>query len=94
MNKGNALVNLGQLPAAIACHEEAIGLYRQLVETEGRPELANAQPFLQSASQSDLFQREYVNFIARLRKLSPDEQERLYVALGERAAEVRKLIEE
>jgi tetratricopeptide (TPR) repeat protein len=41
MNKGNALSDLGRLSEAIDCYDEAIEIYRRLVEVEGRVELAN-----------------------------------------------------
>jgi tetratricopeptide (TPR) repeat protein len=41
MNKGVALRNLGRLEEAIHCYKEAIGIYRRLVEVEGRVELEN-----------------------------------------------------
>jgi tetratricopeptide (TPR) repeat protein len=41
MNKGTALRDLGRLEEAIDYYDEAIGIYRRLVEVEGRVELAN-----------------------------------------------------
>jgi tetratricopeptide (TPR) repeat protein len=41
MNKGNALLLLGHHKEAIDCYDEAIGIYRRLVEVEGRMELEN-----------------------------------------------------
>jgi tetratricopeptide (TPR) repeat protein len=40
MNKGVALDSLGQLAEALTCYDDAIAIYRQLVEDEGRRELA------------------------------------------------------
>jgi tetratricopeptide (TPR) repeat protein len=42
MNKAVALANLGRLPEALAGCDEAITLYKRLVDTEGRAELADA----------------------------------------------------
>jgi tetratricopeptide (TPR) repeat protein len=41
MNKGNALWALGRFEEAIDYYDEAIGIYRRLVEVEGRVELEN-----------------------------------------------------
>jgi tetratricopeptide (TPR) repeat protein len=41
MNKGVTLWNLGHLEEAIDCYDEAIGIYRRLIEIEGRVELEN-----------------------------------------------------
>jgi tetratricopeptide (TPR) repeat protein len=40
-SQGYALIELGQLPEALGAYDEAIGLYRQLVDGEGRRELRN-----------------------------------------------------
>ena len=40
MNKGNALARLGRLDEAVSAYDEAIAIYRELVE-RGRAELAN-----------------------------------------------------
>jgi tetratricopeptide (TPR) repeat protein len=40
MNKGVALSDLGRVEAAVAAYDEANGIYRRLVEVEGRGELA------------------------------------------------------
>ena len=41
VNKGNALSDLGHYEESIDCCDKAIGIYRRLVEVEGRVELAN-----------------------------------------------------
>ncbi|MBL8296636.1 MAG: tetratricopeptide repeat protein, partial [Bryobacterales bacterium] len=41
MNQGNALRKLGRLKAGLAAYDEAIRIYRRLVEEESRGELAN-----------------------------------------------------
>jgi tetratricopeptide (TPR) repeat protein len=41
MNKGNALSDLGRHKEAIDCYEEAIRIFKRLVEVEGRVELGN-----------------------------------------------------
>jgi hypothetical protein len=40
-NQGGVLGVLGQLPAALTCYDDAIAIYRQLVETDGRAEFAD-----------------------------------------------------
>jgi tetratricopeptide (TPR) repeat protein len=41
MNKGTALRELGRLSEAIDYYDEAIGIFKRLIEVEGRVELAN-----------------------------------------------------
>jgi hypothetical protein len=86
------------LPDLVLGYRNRFGAWRQTREWKAAADdvirvLVHLTPFLHGGSLPEPLRREFDGFVTRLPALSPEEREKLYVFLGERKEDVKKLIE-